>query len=65
MKNGQPHLPGERKCKHKDCVQMSHIVKQMTWQDLEAERHSTFYRTKRKVSFEKLMDTLQKEKMSA
>lgn len=65
MKNGQPHKPGERKCNHRDCVQDSHIIEPMSWESLEAERHSTFYRTKRKLSYQKLMATLQKEKMSA
>lgn len=65
MKNGELWKPGFRHCNHKDCVQPTHITPALTWEQLEAERHSIFYRTNRRRSWTQLMDTLQKEKMSA
>jgi hypothetical protein len=65
MKNGKLYKPGERRCNHKDCVQPAHIMTPISWEELEAERLSIYYRTKRKKNWSQLIDTLQKEKMSA
>lgn len=68
MLNGQIHMPGERICNHRDCVQPSHIMilkpdpMELSWQELELERLSIFYRTNRKQTWDELMATLEKEK---
>ena len=52
--SGKLHMPGERICNHKDCVQPKHLAKTKTWQDVEAERLGA-------ASWAELMDTLKKE----
>lgn len=61
MRFGELHLPGQRRCKHKDCVQKSHIQTEVTAQDLLAEQFSIYYRTKKHRSYDQLMLALQKE----
>lgn len=62
MKHGNPHLPGNRLCGHRDCVQPSHIMTRMPWQLLESERLDLSYRTGVKSSWANLTATLEKEK---
>jgi hypothetical protein len=64
MRFGELHLPGERKCNHKDCVQQAHIIKPIRTEDLIAEQFSTFYRTGKRRNYDQLMRKLQREKVS-
>jgi hypothetical protein len=68
MRYGQLYKPGERVCKHRDCVEDSHIVipkPAPTPQQLVAERYSSFYRTGKRLTYEELIATLQKERTAA
>ena len=55
LKSGQLHMPGNRICGHRDCVQDSHINVAQAWQVLEAERFDTSYRNGRKLDWQTLM----------
>jgi hypothetical protein len=64
VKRGQLHLPGNRNCNHKDCVQQSHIQKPVVVEDLIAEQFSIYYRTGQRYTYKKMIQGLQREKMS-
>jgi hypothetical protein len=56
MLGNKLYMTGERICKHKDCVQQSHLsANQRDWRDLEAERLGA-------KSWSELMNTLKREK---
>lgn len=62
IKFGKTHLPGNRLCGHRDCVQKSHIQTVMPWQLAEAERLDLGYRTGIKNDWAQLTAQLEKEK---
>lgn len=62
IKYGRLHLPGNRLCGHRDCVQNSHIAVSLEWQVLEAERLDVSYRTGAKKDWTQLTAQLKKEK---
>jgi hypothetical protein len=68
LRNGQPHMPGERVCNHRDCVEESHIIMAKpapTAEELTAERFSIYYRNKKRLSYDQLLLKLEKERKTA
>lgn len=65
MRFGELHLPGERKCNHRDCVQEAHIIKPIRTEHLIAEQFSIFYRTGKHRNYDQLMRKLNREKVPA
>jgi len=56
--NGQPHMPGIRKCGNADCCNKSHVI---NFETLEAERNDISYRTGNRLTYTGLMAALKKE----
>lgn len=56
--NGEPHMPGIRICGHLDCCNRNHVI---SFESLEAERHSLSYRTGKVLTYEQLLAAVKKE----
>jgi DNA-directed RNA polymerase subunit RPC12/RpoP len=63
--DGSLYLPGARKCGHADCVNRNHIQRELTPEELTAERFSTYYRTGERLNYKQLLKAVQTEARAA